>query len=263
MKIQRIALFSTLALLVLVTGCAEKKDPVEIDAVGHPDGWGDRSATEFHGAALVELGRPDTVVLLYECGSCHGDPVGNSGISTCYGCHAIDNSIGVHPEANPWIAPGKEGFHGTLIEGLGSTESCAECHGEEYDGGWAQVACADCHGGGASGHAALSDWYAPESADFHGARIWANGPQDCTAACHGVDLQGGWTGVGCFTACHSAENPWHPEAADVWMVETDPGFHGAYVNENGFEDCANCHGEDYWGGSSGVTCYGCHNGPNG
>lgn len=59
------------------------------------------------------------------------------------------------------------------------------------------------------------------------------------------------------------------ERADPVGVSTHPNgyadptsdvFHGQFVNEAGSKatNCASCHGEDYSGGTAGVSCYDCH-----
>ncbi len=37
-------------------------------------------------------------------------------------------------------------------------------------------------------------------------------------------------------------------------------FHGTFVDKNGDGSCAQCHGSDYKGGITGISCYQCHNG---
>ena len=45
-----------------------------------------------------------------------------------------------------------------------------------------------------------------------------------------------------------------------WLDQKSAEFHGKSVLENGNEQCAGCHGQDFEGGPSGVSCYGpgCH-----
>ncbi len=42
-----------------------------------------------------------------------------------------------------------------------------------------------------------------------------------------------------------------------------PAQHGAYVRDNTVSSVRPCHGADYQGGTSGVSCYQCHDGPGG
>lgn len=45
-----------------------------------------------------------------------------------------------------------------------------------------------------------------------------------------------------------------------WVDTTSPGFHGTYIaNRNGeYQSCLTCHGFDFNGGTSGVSCITCH-----
>lgn len=49
----------------------------------------------------------------------------------------------------------------------------------------------------------------------------------------------------------------HP---DGWSEISSPDFHGNMVkdSQSGYENCVTCHGDDYQGGTSGVSCYKCH-----
>lgn len=49
----------------------------------------------------------------------------------------------------------------------------------------------------------------------------------------------------------------HPEG---WVKENAAGEHAEYLAQTGYNlsSCASCHGEDFAGGSSGVSCYSCH-----
>jgi len=53
----------------------------------------------------------------------------------------------------------------------------------------------------------------------------------------------------------------HPNA---WLITGESESHMAKISESGTESCQVCHGEpylnDYYGGSSGVSCYECHKG---
>ena len=55
----------------------------------------------------------------------------------------------------------------------------------------------------------------------------------------------------------SAGSGTHPEG---WMDKSDENFHGAAVilSVNKSSSCKTCHGEDYTGGTSEVSCYKCH-----
>lgn len=98
-------------------------------------------------------------------------------------------------------------------------------------------------------------WSNPQSEDFHGTKVINNGYSSCTS-CHGQDYMGGDSKVSCYD-CH--ETFPHPKE---WKVITDDLFHGTYISNNhwNMNDCKKCHGQDYSGGSSGISCYDCHKG---
>jgi len=100
-----------------------------------------------------------------------------------------------------------------------------------------------------TGHA--DNWIAA-----HGSEFVAH-PEDC-AACHGADLAGGPSKVGCFsagvsgTACHGAQ-AFHGAGWD------DPGLHGPAAKgapdaDTGFSTCQTCHGDAFDGGIIKVSC---------
>ena len=71
-----------------------------------------------------------------------------------------------------------------------------------------------------------------------------------------------WLLSGC---AEEATPPTHP---DNWLKAGDPNSHMAKVQFAGIEGCQACHGgaetNDYFGGTSGVSCYDCHaGGPSG
>jgi hypothetical protein len=81
--------------------------------------------------------------------------------------------------------------------------------------------------------------------------------------CHGEDLQGGIADVSCFTSgfggtsCHAGGPPGHP------LPFNDPDDHGAKAkaapgSSSGFAFCKICHGSNFAGGISGVSCFACH-----
>jgi predicted CxxxxCH...CXXCH cytochrome family protein len=54
----------------------------------------------------------------------------------------------------------------------------------------------------------------------------------------------------------------HP---DEWMQVTSSKFHGRFIRRTGWnlDQCKVCHGSDYRGGISKMSCYSCHNSPGG
>jgi hypothetical protein len=96
------------------------------------------------------------------------------------------------------------------------------------------------------------------SLDFHGARVLERGASSCMV-CHGHDFQGA-SGVPSCYECHDGAGG-HPYG---WEERGASSFHGAAVEATGPAPCAACHGEDYAGGWSGVSCSECHaGGPSG
>ena len=101
------------------------------------------------------------------------------------------------------------------------------------------------------------EWNKVGSPDFHGDRVAREGPESCTA-CHGDDLRGDAVAPSCYD-CHDGPGG-HP---NTWVSPPDP-FHGTQVQLTGPTSCGECHGADYRGGWSGVSCYTCHaGGPSG
>jgi len=82
--------------------------------------------------------------------------------------------------------------------------------------------------------------------------------------CHGPDLGGGASEVSCFTSrekgatCHESGTGKRHTAG--WSLESE---HGRAAKErpgisSGFGSCQACHGSDYGGGTSDVSCSSCH-----
>lgn len=101
-----------------------------------------------------------------------------------------------------------------------------------------------------------SDWTSPDSDDSHMAKIAVTGNENCRE-CHGGselnDFYGGTSGVSCYE-CHDGGPSGHPDFS-IWVGSPDNAeFHG----NDGISRCVACHGDDYSGGTSGVSCYTCH-----
>ena len=96
-------------------------------------------------------------------------------------------------------------------------------------------------------------WSDTESEDFHGQKVSSAGYESCKS-CHGSDFSGGKSHVSCYD-CHS--NFPHPRE---WMAISNEQFHGNYIRLDGWsmDNCKNCHGGDYKGGTTGASCYNCH-----
>jgi hypothetical protein len=104
-------------------------------------------------------------------------------------------------------------------------------------------------------------WAEPASEPFHGTRVGRDGADGCRG-CHGTDLRGKGKANDC-SQCHLGGAGGHP-ASQEWLTPTSGGFHGLEVEREGPAPCSTCHGEDFRGGWSGVSCYLCHaGGPSG
>lgn len=103
-----------------------------------------------------------------------------------------------------------------------------------------------------------ASWNEVSSPDFHGLRV-AEGTADGCEGCHGAELEGSHGVPGCFE-CHDGAGG-HPHGFAMTAADD---FHGDHVAANGPRECRDCHGEDYRGGWSEVSCFGCHaGGPSG
>jgi hypothetical protein len=78
--------------------------------------------------------------------------------------------------------------------------------------------------------------------------------------CHGADMAGGISKVSCFSvsfedqSCHpGGPRGGHPAG---WAAASS---HGAGAKAaGGFASCKVCHGSDFTGGATGLSCFGCH-----
>jgi hypothetical protein len=62
-----------------------------------------------------------------------------------------------------------------------------------------------------------------------------------------------------WSGCSKDKNPVNTKThPDTWMQTQSADFHGQKVIAIGPSSCASCHGEDFTGGESGVSCYRCH-----
>ncbi len=195
----------------------------------------------------------------FETGALHGQPWIQSP-EGCTQCHRSDQRVrlvqscrGCHP---PYPHPegyGEPGAHGG--DGSNGGFRCAECHGtgEARPAEQDEAACRDCH----------QDY--PHRITFREPGI--HGPeaiddlQGC-ARCHGADWQGSTFADACFD-CHDL----YPHRGgrleddsglilDSWAF---PRAHGQAARAEGDDACGGaCHGEDFAGGLSEVSCRDCH-----
>lgn len=99
------------------------------------------------------------------------------------------------------------------------------------------------------------EWNNVQSADFHGKKVLAAGHETCKS-CHGADFKGGKSGASCYgSSCHSTY-PHQPE----WNYIDHADSHGQYLKTHSaaLENCKKCHGSNLRGGTSQVSCFGCH-----
>lgn len=164
-------------------------------------------------------------------------------------------------------------------EALANIDTCAECHGDTFDGGISGVACTSCHIGDAL-RVHPADWDTDGDGTInvintHNNYVLQNGDTACSNAyCHGADFGGvAGSGTAC-TECHLGdERNIHPPG---YFPHSDgtPGGTASFAPGSVFlttppSTCsnANCHGTDFQGvAGSGVDCFGCHHNsgfPNG
>lgn len=196
----------------------------------------------------------NTVSLSHAIHNKHKDKV-PAGTTGCYNCHP---------------GPDTQCLRGVMFqEGLG----CTDCHGtmanvaDQARNPWLdEPNCGNCHEYG------TTDNQLYRMSKGHGGMY--------CESCHGsphailpsgleadnqqnIMLQGKKGTLSNCSVCHTdgrtGDNPheakYHP---DGWEED-----HGDYVEANGYTSCAQCHGDDYRGGTSGVSCYQCHDGPGG
>ncbi|MFQ5864972.1 MAG: cytochrome c3 family protein [bacterium] len=98
-------------------------------------------------------------------------------------------------------------------------------------------------------------WLRLNSPEFHGLIIRNNQwDWDACQRCHGEDFKGGISGIAC-SSCH----PTIPHPRD-WIIPDSENFHGKAVRAANWQmsECLGCHGQDYAGATTGVSCLTCH-----
>ncbi|HSA60469.1 MAG TPA: hypothetical protein VLJ37_12385 [bacterium] len=178
--------------------------------------------------------------VLTTCQLCHGADLsgGHSGVS-CFTCH---------PDYPHSVIPGWSGLgHGSKSDTPAEREACKTCHGTDLLGGTSGVSCKSCH---ATYPHDAAGWSAGTG---HGVHVKTTLSGDLTSCkvCHGADLQGGHSGVSCFS-CHAD----YPHSVIAGWATTAHGPKADTPVER--EACKACHGTDLLGGTSGVSCKSCH-----
>ena len=129
--------------------------------------------------------------------------------------------VGVSAHPDGWVQPASSNFHGAFVlESAKNAESCATCHGSDFDGGTSGVSCyaSGCHAG-VGGYPHPEGFARTEAADFHGEVIEEGNLWDLALcrSCHGENYAGmGDPEKSCLT-CHD--------------------------EEDGPENCMTCHGD--------------------
>jgi hypothetical protein len=242
--IRSIGILLVLGASVLGACGKANKEAVFTPEVGHPEGWVADHGGEYREAAP-------------RCTGCHAaDLSGGISAVSCFSvsfegiaCHPAGPAAFIHPEG--W---GAQAAHGPRAKAApGAMEGlawCQGCHGRDFGGGRVNSPCARCHGvpaphprapwrGGLATHVTTDE-----------------GNADVCSGCHRRSGAGG--DPGCFnnTLCHAARGV-HPGG---WG---DAGKHGAAAKRApagsaGFQSCGECHGANFSGDGSGVSCFSCH-----
>ncbi|MDD5773514.1 MAG: CxxxxCH/CxxCH domain-containing protein [bacterium] len=203
--------------------------------VRHPSDW--KLAAE-HGI-IAELD-------FSACQACHGtDFRGGTANISCFNCHT---GPGVNHPAAAWIIPNHK------TNAVANISQCQKCHGTNYLGGGSKVACNICHMENQT-KVHMAAWY-PDVQLNHRAYTKTNGTVKCANVnCHGANLTGiAGSGPSC-SSCHAW--PFTGTHPSNWNL---PANHGITA-EVDFSACQTCHGTDFKGGTSGISCFNCHNGP--
>ncbi|MCC7262100.1 MAG: hypothetical protein IT369_06220, partial [Candidatus Latescibacteria bacterium] len=235
----------------------------------HPAGWADLASNQFLHAAEIEKNNGDTS----NCQSCHGaDYSGGVAEVSCLKCHSDPAKGTIHPAGWADLATSQFLHAAELRKNQNNTAGCQSCHGADYSGGVAEVSCAKCHTNPAAGSWRLvsgvfvhpTGWADLGTGQFlHAVELKKN--QDDTSSCqncHGADYSGGIAGVSCLS-CHTdpAKGTIHPAG---WAdLATNQFLHAVEIEKNKGDtsSCQSCHGADYSGGITGISCLKCHSDP--
>lgn len=282
-------------VLTLMVSCSDSNPDAPLDQNAHPANWANPAATDNHGVTANVNGSEG-------CTSCHGsDLAGTANVPGCYTCHFDVNGSRVpqgsgwvhgssphsqfsvlnetctnchntrrrfdlppgschdcHPGANhplgePWLDKKLSTFHGLVASQ--DVSQCTACHGADFQGGEIGVSCYQCH-------------FGPTGSKVPAGENWTHGTTPHSSLtlysavcnqCHNVNRTYGNAPTSCHD-CHGSAAS-HP-TGQTWLDKNSPTFHGS-VAKNDLASCAQCHGDDYAGGLSGVSCSQCHFGPAG
>jgi len=108
--------------IILLTGCAETRDPGEGGIGFHPRDWATPGSDNNHAVALEQEGLPNSA---QDCARCHGADYGFGTDDDCFACHAEGGPQG-HPIDFDLRIP--EPFHGDVVINDQGTDACVACH---------------------------------------------------------------------------------------------------------------------------------------
>ena len=163
------------------------------------------------------------------------------------GCGDSNPQAGFDPVASVhvanWLPSGHKATARVDITG------CADCHGQDLQGGISKVSCTRCHLGSATSvHPVLWGDFAYA---FHAGYVKTNptGSNSCAVAvCHGTDLLGVGNAPSCAINCHMAGTAQAPQR-HAWIGTTtgeNIDGHREYFDDNvrDYSPCRNiaCHG---------------------
>ncbi|MBI5740790.1 MAG: CHRD domain-containing protein [Nitrospirae bacterium] len=251
-------------------------------------------------ATLAAGGQPASTSLdTASCANCHGSDL-DGGISqiSCFTCHDGPGGGVGHPnEAWHNGTADPVHFHGSY--GRKYKDSCKTCHGVNFEGSVNPFipGCGLCHNGTIApvldfitplGHP--DGWVSPfeiGNDNFHGTGVKSVQPASgggflystrC-AACHGEDA-GGRTAISIVSPFILADDissfigttPLMAALTDLSQADLEAiaeyirnlagGAQPVTVSFDA-EQCMHCHGDDLDGGSSLISCFSCHDGPEG
>ena len=203
---------------------------------------------------------PVALANIDQCKTCHGTGLDTApaGVSSCKDCHA---TYLLHSSADlgnaGWSTFSSHGIY--LKDNNWDKSQCVLCHGSDYLGGLSQVSCKNsmCH----SNYPHTSSlWNGKE----HGTYVIATlkGDKSACQVCHGLDANGGHSGVSCQN-CHNAFTHADPKWAAGGTGLANNVHATTFVariraGEN--TACTECHGTNYSNVLAGKSCLasGCH-----